>query len=132
MGQQKGELAKILPRTRIMRGNVIALGPGKIELLAQLEQTHSITAAARNMGMSYMRAWTLIKTMNQSFREPLVESLRGGKTGGGAHLTPAGARALCLYRAMEQQYRKSAQPLFSELCEMLAPEQRASSRHRKK
>jgi molybdate transport system regulatory protein len=132
MRRRESEFAAILPRTRIMRGKVIALGPGKVELLAQLQQTHSITSAARNMGMSYMRAWMLIRTMNQSFREPLVESLRGGKTGGGARLTAAGRKALQLYRAMDTQYRKSVQSLSSELCGMLAPEKARSSRHGKK
>ena len=132
MGHRRPEFAAILPRTRIMRGRVIALGPGKVELLAQLDRTHSITSAARNMGMSYMRAWTLIRTMNQCFREPLVESLRGGKTGGGARLTPAGEKALRIYRAMETKYRKSAGPLSSELCQMLAPPKSLSTRHRKK
>jgi len=132
MGHRKSDFAAVLPRTRLMCGDVIALGPGKAELLAQLDQTHSITTAARNLGMSYMRAWTLIRTMNQCFREPLVEALRGGKTGGGARLTPAGEKALRLYRAMETRYLESAEPLSSELRNMLAPQTQRSPRHRKK
>lgn len=132
MGRKTQQSSAILPRTRIMRGDVIALGPGKVELLAQLNKTRSITVAARNLGMSYMRAWTLIRTMNQCFRQPLVESSRGGKTGGGARLTAAGEKALKLYRAMEVSFQRSARSLSSELCSMLAPQKAPSPRNRKK
>jgi len=79
----------------------VALGPGKAELLALVAETGSISEAARRMEMSYMRAWTLIQTMNRCFKEPLVTSARGGKRGGGAALTPTGRQALKLYRQME-------------------------------
>lgn len=57
----------------------IALGPGKVDLLALIGETGSIRKAAERMGMSYMRAWTLIKTMNACFHEPLVVTLAGRK-----------------------------------------------------
>ena len=77
------------------------MGPGKVELLALVAETGSIREAAEQMHMSYMRAWTLIKTMNACFNEPLVEAVRGGKTGGGARLTDTGRKALALYQQME-------------------------------
>jgi len=61
------------PRLRVERGKEIALGPGKVELLEHIAKTGSITEAAERMQMSYMRAWTLIKTMEACFRQPLVE-----------------------------------------------------------
>jgi molybdate transport system regulatory protein len=94
--------AQIKPRLRILIGKQIALGPGKVELLEALSETGSITAAAKRMNMSYMRAWTLIRTMNRSFKEPLVSATHGGpRGGGGAALTPAGRKALALYRRMD-------------------------------
>jgi molybdate transport system regulatory protein len=57
--------------------------------------------------MSYMRAWTLVKTMNAAFREPLVTLARGGAAHGGATLTPTGARVLALYRRMERRSSKA-------------------------
>jgi molybdate transport system regulatory protein len=91
----------LAPRFRVMRGKDVALGPGKADLLEQLEKTGSLNQAAEQMGMSYMRGWTLLKTMNRCFREPLVESSRGGAGGGGAKLTDAGRRVLGLYRDLE-------------------------------
>jgi molybdate transport system regulatory protein len=53
------------------------------------------------MGMSYRRAWLLVKTMNACFREPLVAATKGGQHGGGAQLTAIGRDVLARYRAME-------------------------------
>lgn len=45
------------PRLRILLGEAITLGPGKADLLEAIGRTGSISAAAREMGMSYLRAW---------------------------------------------------------------------------
>ena len=50
------------------------IGPGKAALLEGIAATGSISAAGRDMGMSYKRAWSLVETMNAMFRDPLVES----------------------------------------------------------
>jgi len=84
-------------RVRILASHEIALGPGKADLLAAIEETGSISAAARQMGMSYRRAWLLVHTMNECFAEPLVEAAKGGKTGGGALLTATGREVLARY-----------------------------------
>lgn len=77
------------------------MGPGKAELLERIAATGSIAAAGRQMGMSYKRAWMLIETLNAMFREPVVESSRGGPGGGGAVLTDMGRASLAEYRAVE-------------------------------
>ncbi len=88
-------------RLRIVLEPDIAVGPGKADLLEGIKETGSIAAAGRRMGMSYKRAWLLVETMNACFRAPLVETSRGGRTRGGATLTPAGAMVLAAYRRME-------------------------------
>ena len=80
-----------------------------MELLALIEKTGSIGAAAKRMEMSYMRAWSLIRTMNACFKKPVVEAMRGGSKRGGAELTETGRRALELYRRMEEASVKAAQ-----------------------
>jgi hypothetical protein len=62
----------VSPRIRVRRGDEIALGPGKVALLEAIHSGGSLTVAARGLGMSYMRAWKLVQTMNACFREPLV------------------------------------------------------------
>jgi molybdate transport system regulatory protein len=83
------------------------LGPGKAELLQAIQETGSIAAAGRRMGMSYKRAWYLIDTMNAYFQEPVVVSVKGGNTRGGAQLTATGCKVLECYRRMEVKTRKA-------------------------
>ena len=86
------------PRIRLR----ILLGPGKADLLDLIRQTGSIAAAGRAMSMSYKRAWSLVEEMNGAFREPLVDSSRGGAKGGGARLTETGELVLEQYRKIEE------------------------------
>jgi molybdate transport system regulatory protein len=60
------------------------IGPGKAKLLESIRDTGSISAAARDMGMSYKRAWVLLDGINQEFTEPVVTAAPGGAPGGGA------------------------------------------------
>lgn len=93
--------AKLQPKIRILMGAVVAIGPGKADLLEAIGRTGSISAAGREMGMSYRRAWLLVEAINMSFVKPLVTTATGGKRGGGAELTSFGRDLLCWYRAME-------------------------------
>jgi molybdate transport system regulatory protein len=90
-------------RLRVVFGGNAMLGPGKADLLELIGKTGSISAAGRAMGMSYKRAWMLVETLNGIFREPLVESSRGGASGGGARLTATGAEVLAQFRRLEAQ-----------------------------
>jgi molybdate transport system regulatory protein len=80
-----------------------AIGPGKVRLLELIDETGSISAAGRAMGMSYRQAWLLIDSMNQAFAEPVTETLRGGAKGGGAAVTDFGRKLAALYREMERK-----------------------------
>ncbi len=88
-------------RLRLVLEPDIAIGPGKADILDFIAETGSIAAAGRRMGMSYKRAWLLVETMNRCFREPLVETSRGGRSKGGAVLTASGREVLERYRRME-------------------------------
>jgi molybdate transport system regulatory protein len=94
-------------RLRITKGKNIAVGPGKIDLLAAIAATGSITAAARQMGMSYRRAWLLVDTMNRCFKRPVVEAEVGGKLGGGTRLTALGSEVVHHYRRIEARAAKA-------------------------
>ncbi|HKW28128.1 MAG TPA: LysR family transcriptional regulator [Verrucomicrobiae bacterium] len=97
---------ELRPRFRIACGTRIAFGPGKADLLEQIAETGSIVAAAARMGMSYMRAWSLIQEMNKCFKQSVIKAARGGHEHGGAELTPAGRKVLALYRQMEHDSLK--------------------------
>ena len=107
------------PRWRLSRGATIALGPGKADLLEAIDRTGSISAAAREMRMSYRRAWLLVDTMNRSFRRPPVATSRW--RGEGAWLTPEGRTILRLYRDLEARSVLAGRTLLSELRRLLKP-----------
>lgn len=88
-------------RLRVTAGDVIAIGPGKISLLEAIEQAGSITAAAKQLDMSYRRAWLLLDELNRSLRLPAVDSAKGGSAGGGSQLTDTGRALISLYRRIE-------------------------------
>ncbi|MBM3838982.1 MAG: LysR family transcriptional regulator [Verrucomicrobia bacterium] len=107
------------PRFRVERGQDIALGPGKVELLQRIRETGSIAEAAKRMQMSYMRAWTLVKTMEDCFREPLIQVVRGGARHGGARLTEVGEKVVALYRRLEEQASSATAETWRELQKLL-------------
>ena len=106
-------------RLRIVFGDGVMLGPGKADLLEGIRETGSIAAAGRRMRMSYKRAWMLVETMNATFREPLVESVRGGAQGGGARLTPAGEAVLAHYRRLEGRAAEAGAGEIAAIRDML-------------
>lgn len=108
------------PRIRIVRGDgVIVFGPGKADLLEEIRAHGSIRQAAENLGMSYMRAWKLIRVMNEAFPRPLVEKTRGGAGHGGAALTPDGETVLAMYRAMERKATRAMAAEWRKLRKLL-------------
>ncbi len=99
---------KLELKPRLMLGDVIAMGPGKADLLDLIEETGSISAAAKRMSMSYRRAWMLVDAMNVAFKKPLVEAITGGAGGGGARVTEEGRQVLTLYRKLQAELERTA------------------------
>jgi molybdate transport system regulatory protein len=95
------------------------LGPGKMELLQFINATGSLSEAAKQMGMSYMRAWTLVREMNRDPRRPFIEMTRGGLAGGNATVTDFGQKVLSLYQRMEAAAAKAANPYGAKLMKLL-------------
>jgi len=79
-----------------------SLGRGKAQLLEAVAESGSISAAARSMGMAYRHAWELIDDLNQCFGQPVLTTAAGGRSGGGANLTPLGKELVRRFRAMER------------------------------
>jgi molybdate transport system regulatory protein len=110
---------QLQPRLRFPHSGPDAFGPGKAELLRHIAATGSIRTAAAEMGLSYNRAWTLVRDLNQLFREPLVSMVRGGGTGGGAQLSPQGEEVLVRYTRMEESCREATHEDWSALLKLL-------------
>jgi molybdate transport system regulatory protein len=99
-------------RFRVDFGRRQAVGPGKIALLERIGQTGSLSQAARDLHMSYRRAWLLLESLNVSFREPVAVSSKGGRGGGGARLTVFGRQLISVYRKFELQMQTRAARTF--------------------
>lgn len=84
------------------------LGPGRLELLEAIDRCHSISAAARQLGMSYRRAWLLVESINRAAGEVLVQRQTGGRDGGGAVLTPRAHAAIAAYRSLQARIQQTA------------------------
>ena len=106
---------KLTVRLKIELPDGVRLGYGKVDLLRAVNAHHSISAAARSMGMSYRRAWLLIDELNRSFADPVIETSIGGRGHGGATLTATGMRVVELYEAVCTKARTA---LDDELCEL--------------
>lgn len=107
-------------RLRIVLERDAKLGPGKADLLEGIRNTGSIAEAGREMGMSYKRAWKLIEELNRTFRRPLVETTRGGRSHGGSVLTPSGEEVLARYRQMEAATHAAVQDDLDALRRLVA------------
>ena len=95
-------------RLRIDLSPDSALGPGKIALLEHIEATGSLSKAARELGMSYRRAWLLLNDINGMFDDPATTASVGGSGGGGASLTDLGREIVKAYREIEDAAEKAA------------------------
>jgi molybdate transport system regulatory protein len=104
---------------RILAGESPAMGPGRARLITLIDSTGSISAAAREMGMSYRRAWQLVEAINASFSRPVVVTAVGGRRGGGAVLTPFGREVVAFYRVMEDKASAAITPELRQFSRLL-------------
>jgi molybdate transport system substrate-binding protein len=93
------------------------LGPEQLAVLEAIDHHHSISAAARGMGIPFRRTWELVRGMNEAAEEPLVMTSTGGAHGGGAHLTPLGRWAMAHFRELQGDLQRAASNLFPQIIE---------------
>ena len=116
-------------KIRIKLCALVGLGPGKADLLAAIDRCGSITAAAKDQGMSYRRAWLLVDEMNRVFREPVVEAAIGGTKGGGTRLSATGLAVLAIYRRCMVKAEAALQRELADIADLLAEEPRPPADH---
>ena len=95
-------------RFRVDFGREEAVGPGKIALLEHIARGGSLSQAARELGMSYRRAWQLLESLNGCFIEPVAVTAKGGRGGGGATLTDFGRQLVRVYRKFDAEIQACA------------------------
>lgn len=93
---------KIKSRIWIEADNHVLLGEGRVQLLKAIQETGSLTKAAKNLKMSYKKAWGLIDSVNKSSKKPVTINSIGGKGGGGAELTTYGKALIKTFDEINQ------------------------------
>ncbi len=107
------------PIVRILFPAPLNLGPGKIRLLEAIHGTGSLSGAARQLHISYRRAWDMLDSLNRNCPLQLVETATGGVKGGGARLTAQGVVLLERYRGLEACVNALVKAEAADLVKML-------------
>jgi len=89
-------------------GGVHLIGPGGYDILKAIDETGSISGAARRLGMSYRFVWNYIDKMEKTSGMKLVEAWKGGRGRGGAKLTPEGKMLLQYYEEIMREMNEVA------------------------
>ncbi|MBO0341158.1 MAG: winged helix-turn-helix domain-containing protein [Allomuricauda sp.] len=90
-------------------------GPGRAQLLLMIEKNGSLSKAAKEMGMSYRKAWAMVEDMNQRGQKPYVELHKGGTKGGGAELTETGKKVLITFQKMNDDINETLEQHKDEM-----------------
>ena len=78
----------------------IVINEEGFRLLREIDKEHSIVAAAKNMDISYRKAWGLLRDIEYILGFRLVGKHRGGKAGGKTYLTPEGLDLIDAYNVL--------------------------------
>jgi len=108
-------------RIWLERSGRAVLGKGRLELLEGIDRCHSISEAARQMGMSYRHAWVLVQDMNEAAGEPLVVAAVGGSHGGGAALTELGREVMLVFKDFQERLQTTAAGVLPGLLQLPSP-----------
>ncbi|MDD2213374.1 MAG: NTP transferase domain-containing protein [Oscillospiraceae bacterium] len=95
--------------------DLVLLNPQSRQLLSLIDWTGSVRTASTQMGMSYSKAWQLLRQAEQAFGHKLVDRQRGGSSGGRASLLPAAKNILRRYDLLEEKLRAAGQVLFNQV-----------------
>jgi len=83
------------------------IGKGGAEILEAIDKENSISKAAETLGMSYRYVWNYLHDIQKTLEHPIVETYKGGKSGGGgARLTDLGRSLLGEYKQVESYFGK--------------------------
>lgn len=92
-----------------------AFGPGVADVLRGVRERRSLQGAAQRMGMSYSKAWTVVREAERIWGFPLTACRVGGKEGGGSVLTAQGEAVLNRYDELKEAVETAAREAFDRL-----------------
>ena len=90
-------------------------GPGMVTLLREIESLGSVREASEKTGISYSKAWSMIRDAEKESGQTLVERQPGGKFGGAANVSKAGKEMLEKYEQLEQAVESYTTKKYQEI-----------------
>ena len=78
------------------------IGRGGADILKGIAKERSISKAAKTLNMSYRYVWNYLQKIQKTIEAPVVETYKGGKTGGG------GAKLTALGQSLVEEYQRVA------------------------
>ena len=93
----------------------LIFGGGKTEVLKYIDETGSISNAAKRVGMNYKKAWTHIKILEEYIEDQLVLTKKGRGEHSGSSLTPKAREIIQAYEILQHDVRKFTEERFNEL-----------------
>ncbi|PZQ51730.1 MAG: molybdenum-dependent transcriptional regulator [Phenylobacterium zucineum] len=87
----------------IRRGALARVGLDRVAMVEAVAELGSISAAAKQLGLSYKGAWDVVQALNNLFDSPLIEAAPGGRSGGAAIVTARGRAVVTAFRRVQQE-----------------------------
>lgn len=102
---------------QLRKGSDSRIGADRIRLLETIGARGSISAAAKDLGLSYKGAWDAVQALNNLFERPLVTAQPGGRSGGAAAVTPAGQAVILAFHKVEAELSQVVEQLERHLAD---------------
>ncbi|GMA07323.1 molybdenum transporter [Tetragenococcus halophilus subsp. flandriensis] len=99
---------------RLKKGEIF-FGPGVLDVLNLVNKNGSLSQAAKEMGMSYNKAWRIVQKAERLWGKKLIVSKIGGLQGGGSQLTQEGKKLVKKYESFEKEANQKVKQLFNEI-----------------
>jgi molybdate transport system regulatory protein len=89
------------------------MGPNYLKFLEAVEEHGTILEAGRVVGWSYRTCLNRLRRMEQVMGGVVLETQRGGRSGGGARLSPQASRLVRLFRRWERESERAIKAAFA-------------------
>lgn len=111
----KKYMNSIQPVYRVtLKKNEKFFGPGISQLLHHIEELGTIQKACEEMGMSYSKAWKIIKRVEKEMGFKVLDTVVGGANGGKSQISPECKILLKNYDKMLNELEKQTEKIFSK------------------
>lgn len=90
------------------------LGEGRYRLLQAVQSRGSINAAAKDLGVSFRKAWAQLQALEEIYPQPLLERRIGGQGGGETRLTAEAVRLMERFERLRRQVNRAADQIYAD------------------